>query len=133
MRAQPPGCRDEVRTKTIGSAKLGFPVSVTTTIYQPDGKTTTSVQEALELSRDPLSAALFDVPEGYTLAKNMQELYGMGAGATSAGASYSEPTRSSTTSTAETSLLQQQTQRHPTLVQSNPAGYASDWFFPKSG
>jgi hypothetical protein len=81
VRPQPPGCQDEVRTKTIGSAKLGFPVLVTTTIYQPDGKTTTAVQEVLELSREPLSAALFEAPEGYTLAKNVQELYGMGASA----------------------------------------------------
>ena len=78
-RPQPPGCKDEIRTKTIGTAKFGFPVLVTTTIYQPDGKTTTATQEVLELSREPLSASLFEAPEGYTLAKNMQELYGMGA------------------------------------------------------
>ncbi|HET9527885.1 MAG TPA: hypothetical protein VFO99_17050, partial [Pyrinomonadaceae bacterium] len=100
VRPQRPDCRDEVRTKTIGSAKLGFPVLVTTTIYQPDGKTTTSVHEVLELSRDSLSAALFEAPEGYTLAKNMQELYGMGAGATAGGASYPQPTKNSGASTA---------------------------------
>lgn len=74
-----PGCKDEVRTKTIGTAKLGFPLLVTTTIYQPDGRTTTMTQEVLELSREPLSASLFEVPEGYALAKDMQELYGMGS------------------------------------------------------
>ncbi len=103
VRPQPPGCKDEVRTKTIGSAKLGFPLLVTTTIYQPDGKTTTSTQEVLELSREPLSAALFEAPEGYTLAKNMQELYGMGA--TSEAAPYS-PAKSASvpgTSPANTS------------------------------
>jgi hypothetical protein len=84
VRPQPPGCKDEIRTKTIGAAKLGFPLLVTTTIYQPDGKTSTSTQEVLELSTQPLSAALFETPEGYTLAKNMQELYGMGAGSSSA-------------------------------------------------
>ena len=72
-----PGCKDEIRTKTIGSAKLGFPLLVTTTIYQPDGRTNTMTQEVLELSRESLSASLFEVPEGYTLAKDMQELYGM--------------------------------------------------------
>ena len=97
VRPQPPGCKDEVRTKTIGSAKLGFPLLVTTTIYQPDGKTMSSTQEVLELSREPLSAALFEAPEGYTLAKNMQELYGMGA--TSAAAPYS-PANSSSASVA---------------------------------
>jgi uncharacterized protein YcfJ len=50
----------------------------------------------LELSREPLSAALFEAPEGYTLAKNMQELYGMG-GAMSATTS-SSPVNNSTTS-----------------------------------
>ena len=73
-----PGCKDEIRTRTIGSAKLGFPLLVTTTIYQPDGRTTTMTQEVLELSRESLNASLFDVPAGYALAKDMQELYGMG-------------------------------------------------------
>ena len=79
-----PGCKDEVRTKTIGTAKLGFPLLVTTTIYQPDGRTSSMTQEVLELSRETLSASLFDIPEGYTLAKDMQQLYGMGAAASSA-------------------------------------------------
>ena len=86
VRPQRPDCQDEVRTKTVGTAKLGFPVLVTTTIYQPDGRTSSMTQEVLELSREPLDAALFDVPAGYTAAKDMQELYGMGA-ATYAGAS----------------------------------------------
>ena len=86
VRPQRPDCQDEVRTKTIGTAKLGFPLLVTTTIYQPDGRTSSMTQEVLELSREPLDAALFDVPAGYTLAKDMQELYGMGA-STSAGSS----------------------------------------------
>jgi hypothetical protein len=73
-----PGCKDEIRMKTIGTAKLGFPLIVTTTIYMPDGRTTSMTQEVLELSREPLSASLFDIPEGYTLAKDMQALYGMG-------------------------------------------------------
>ena len=101
VRPQRPGCQDEVRTKTIGSAKLGFPLLVTTTMYQPDGKTTTSTQEVLELSREPLSAALFEAPEGYTLAKNMQELYGMGAA--SAAAPSSQPKTSSANSTSMSS------------------------------
>jgi len=92
-----PGCKDEVRTKTIGSAKLGFPLLVTTTIYQPDGRTSSMTQEVLELSREPLSASLFDVPEGYALAKDMQELYGMGSVATST------PNRPSASTSTETS------------------------------
>ncbi|HEU4508254.1 MAG TPA: hypothetical protein VFR78_08460 [Pyrinomonadaceae bacterium] len=79
VRPQPPGCRDEVRFKTIGSAKLGFPVLVTTTIYEADGRTMTTTQEVLELSRGPLSATLFEVPEGYRLVRNPQELYNISA------------------------------------------------------
>lgn len=91
-----PGCKDDVRTRTIGSAKLGYPLLVTTTIYQPDGRTSTMTQEVLELSRESLSASLFDVPEGYALAKDMQELYGMGS--TSASAS-NRPSANSSTET----------------------------------
>ena len=94
-----PGCKDEIRTKTIGSAKLGFPLIVTTTVYQPDGRTTSMTQEVLELSREPLSAALFDIPDGYTLAKDMQQLYGMDTTSMSAP---SQPMNSNTTSTSTT-------------------------------
>lgn len=79
VRLQPPGCHDEVRFKTIGTAKLGFPVLVTTTIYEPDGRTMTTTQEVLELSRGPLSATLFEVPEGYRLVKDPQDLYSISA------------------------------------------------------
>jgi hypothetical protein len=71
-------CEDEIRARTIGVAKLGFPVLMTTTSYRADGRTSTMTQEVIELSREPLDAALFEVPEGYALAKNPQELYGMG-------------------------------------------------------
>ncbi len=82
-RPQQPGCKDEFRTKTVGTAKLGFPLLVTTTMYQPGGQTMTMTQEVLELSKEPLSASLFELPEGYTLAKNMNELYGINAAAVS--------------------------------------------------
>src|ERR1044071_7482567 len=95
------GCKDEIRSRTIGTAKLGFPVLVTTTIYQPNGGSTTMTQEVLELSREPLSAALFEVPEGYTLAKDMQELYGISTTAMSPSAS-TRPPESNTTSPATT-------------------------------
>ena len=76
-----PDCQDEIRTRTVGSAKLGYPVHVTTTMQQGGDMTTTMTQEVLEISRAPLEAALFDIPAGYTLARNMQEMYGV-SGAT---------------------------------------------------
>ena len=100
-RLQRPGCQDEVRIKTIGSAKLGFPVLVTTTIYEPDGSSTPTTQEVLELSRGPLSASLFEVPEGYTLVKNVQELYGMST--TLADAAYSPSSNPSANSAGRSS------------------------------
>jgi hypothetical protein len=93
-----PGCKDEIRTRTIGTAKLGFPLLVTTTIYQPDGRTTSMTQEVLELSREPLDAALFDVPQGYTLAKDMQQLYGIDTTASSS-ASVRPPENKASSST----------------------------------
>lgn len=106
MRPQQPGCKDEIRTKTIGSAKLGFPLILTTTVYHPDGRTTSMTQEVLELSREPLSAALFDIPEGYTLAKDMQQLYGMDTTSTSASIqptnSNSNPSSTSSTNNSTT-------------------------------
>lgn len=79
-----PDCQDEIRTRTVGSAKLGYPVHVTTTMQQRDGTTTTMTQEVLEISRAPLDAALFEIPAGYTLARSMQEMYGLSGAAANA-------------------------------------------------
>lgn len=117
MPVQPqPGCKDDVRTKTVGTAKLGFPLLVTTTIYQPNGSTTSMTQEVLELSREPLSAALFDVPEGYTLAKDMQELYGMSTAATTNPSSPSQPSESSNTTSSATTNTSGTTEKKPGVI-----------------
>ena len=113
-----PDCKDEVRTRTIGTAKLGFPLHVTTTIYQPDGRTTTMTQEVLELSRESLSASLFEVPEGYALAKDMQALYGMGTATSSV--TNSQPDNNATakanTPTSETATTPASTARKPGAI-----------------
>ncbi|MEW6126011.1 MAG: hypothetical protein AB1757_03025 [Acidobacteriota bacterium] len=75
------GCQDQVRTRNIGSAKLGYPVDVTTTIYDASGRTTTMRTEVVELSRAALDAALFEIPEGYSEAKDYQQLMGINVGA----------------------------------------------------
>ncbi|HLN99547.1 MAG TPA: hypothetical protein VK208_13890, partial [Pyrinomonadaceae bacterium] len=72
------GCRDRVRINQQGSARTGYPLIETTTSYGPDGSVAfTSTKEVVELSRDPLDAALFDIPAGYVEAASAQELYGM--------------------------------------------------------
>jgi hypothetical protein len=74
----PGGCRDRIAFKNTGAARTGFPLSETTTMYGPDGKVMfTSTREVVELSREPLDAALFDLPAGYTETQNSQELYVM--------------------------------------------------------
>ncbi len=93
-----PDCMDQIRTKTTGSGRLGFPVMVTTKMKmgdaaggdEEDAETSammanmmTSTLEVTEISTVTLDPALFDVPAGYTQAASMQELYSpsmMGAG-----------------------------------------------------
>ena len=71
------GCRDTYRYKRAGVANLGYPLIETTRMFGPDGQsvTMTMTREVIELSRQSLDAALFDVPAGYTQASNSQELY----------------------------------------------------------
>ncbi|HWN97633.1 MAG TPA: hypothetical protein VNS63_00015 [Blastocatellia bacterium] len=72
-----PECQDEVRFKRSGTAKPGYPVFVTTTIYLDGGQTSTSTTEVVELTATPLDSSLFEVPAGYTEAKSYQELMGI--------------------------------------------------------
>ena len=74
----PGGCQDRVSYKRMGTGRTGYPLSETMTSYGPNGNVVSSTtREVVELSREPLDAALFDVPAGYVETKNSQELYGM--------------------------------------------------------
>jgi hypothetical protein len=79
------GCVDEIRYKTEGTAKMGYPVMTTTSMKFNTGEagedgppvnmpTTSSMQEVVNISTVTLDAALFDIPAGYTEVKTMQEL-----------------------------------------------------------
>ncbi len=71
------GCRDEYRTKQTGAAKLGYPVMVTTTLFDENGNESfTFSQEVLEITNAVLDSALFDVPADYRQVSNQMELYG---------------------------------------------------------
>lgn len=97
-----PDCADQIRYKTTGSGRLGFPVSVTTKMRMGGAgddddaevaaamSNMTSTTEVTEISTVTLDPALFDVPAGYALAANTEELYsssgmGMGIGAGAGG------------------------------------------------
>jgi hypothetical protein len=82
MMASPPvvpgGCKDRISFRQEGTGRTGYPLVETVTMFSADGKVVfTTTKEVLELSREPLEAALFDVPQGYTEATSSQELYGM--------------------------------------------------------
>jgi hypothetical protein len=71
------GCRDRYQYHRTGPTNIGFPLFETTTMYGEDGRPNfTMTKEVIELSRQSLDAALFDVPAGYTLASSQQEMYG---------------------------------------------------------
>src|SRR5207237_7248273 len=71
------GCRDRYQDKHNGPSNLGYPLIETTTMFGADGSATFSMtKEVIELSRQTLDAALFDVPAGYTLANSQQEMTG---------------------------------------------------------
>ena len=73
-------CRDEVRFKRAGTARLGYPVLATTTMYDENGRvTSTTTTEVIDISKATLDASLFDAPAGYTEAKDYQELMGIPA------------------------------------------------------
>jgi hypothetical protein len=70
------GCSDRYVYKTTGPANIGYPLQETTTMYGPDGSVTmTMTKEVVEISRQPLEAALFDIPAGYTQARDQQEMF----------------------------------------------------------
>src|SRR6185436_3584241 len=75
------GCRDSYRYKRTGAANLGYPLMETIKMYGADGSLTmTMSKEVIELSRQSLDAALFDVPAGYTQVNNSQEMYSFSMG-----------------------------------------------------
>src|SRR2546423_5355108 len=92
MRGARPDCVDQVRFKRTGTARLGFPVSVTTKIKMGGeggdnaeasamaGAGVTSSVEVTDISNITLDPALFDIPAGYTEAASMQELYAVPSG-----------------------------------------------------
>lgn len=71
-----PECKDQTRVRREGTGKIGYPLIESMKMYGADGQVTFSTtKEVVELSRQPLDAALFDVPAGYAQAQSNQELY----------------------------------------------------------
>ena len=70
------GCQDTFRSRHVGAGRTGFPLIETTIGYDQNGREQYRVtKEVADLSRQPLDAALFDIPAGYTETSNSQDLY----------------------------------------------------------
>ncbi|HEX6283476.1 MAG TPA: hypothetical protein VFZ71_01320 [Pyrinomonadaceae bacterium] len=80
---QPPavgGCRDRYVTKTVGTAKKGFPVWEKTTMFGPNGaESFSTINEVIDFSQATLDASLFDVPAGYREVKDFASMYSTAA------------------------------------------------------
>jgi hypothetical protein len=62
--------------KGSGTAPKGLMIEGTMKMYGADGSVQmTQTTETLELSRETLDPALFDIPQGYKLASSSEELY----------------------------------------------------------
>jgi len=71
------GCQDRYQFRRTGPSKLGYPVIENTAMYGADGRPMfSSSKEVVELSRQPLEAALFEAPAGYTEARTQEEMSG---------------------------------------------------------
>jgi hypothetical protein len=70
-------CKDQTRFRREGTARKGFPLIETMKMNSQGGMSFSITKEVIELTRQPLDSALFDVPAGYTEAASSQELYGM--------------------------------------------------------
>lgn len=71
-----PDCIDRMVLKAAGTAPKGLMLEGTMKIYGSDGSVQMSqTTETLELSRNTLDAALFDIPQGYKQTSSSQELF----------------------------------------------------------
>lgn len=73
-----PDCMDRFITRKSGKGKLGFPLTETTTIIMggsnPQMNQFQTNMETVELSQEKLDSMLFEIPPGYTLAANEEDL-----------------------------------------------------------
>lgn len=71
-----PDCTDRIVAKTTGVAPKGLMLEGTMKMYGADGSVQMSqLTETLELSRNPIDAAIFEIPQGYKQASSTQDLY----------------------------------------------------------
>jgi hypothetical protein len=99
------GCQDRYETKTVGTAKRGYPVWEKMTMFGADGRESFStLNEVVELSQATLDQSLFDPPADYREVKDfsaasMTAAVSAGNGSAGlAGAAYTAPAADSSMS-----------------------------------
>jgi hypothetical protein len=68
------GCQDMVISRRLGTGKPGYPLQENITMPNSDGSTTTVTVQVSELTKQEISAELFDVPSGYRQVSSLAEL-----------------------------------------------------------
>jgi hypothetical protein len=90
------GCRDRYETKTIGTAKKGYPVWEKMTMFGPNGtESFSTTNEVIEFSQATLDPSLFDVPEGYREVQDFASAFA---------SAYSTPATNNTDTTPSTTI-----------------------------
>jgi len=75
-RTPKPDCTDRMVMRGSGTAPKGMMIEGTMKMYGSDGTVMmTQTTETLELTRETLDPAIFDIPQGYALASSPQDLY----------------------------------------------------------
>jgi hypothetical protein len=75
-RTPKPDCTDRIVMRGSGTAPKGMMIEGTMKMYGSDGTVMmTQTTETLELTRETLDPAIFDIPQGYALASSPQDLY----------------------------------------------------------
>jgi hypothetical protein len=96
------GCQDRYETKTIGTAKKGYPVWEKSTMFGPDGaQSFSTINEVVEFSQATLDPSLFDIPEGYLQVEDFASAFSAAAASAAGNPSTAETGGAATvTSTA---------------------------------
>ena len=71
------GCQDAIVEHHSGSGKPGYPLVQNVTMHNPDGTSMVVSINVTEVSKQPLDAALFDVPASYKQVNTFAELQGL--------------------------------------------------------
>lgn len=104
------GCQDRYETKTIGTAKKGYPVWEKTTMFGPDGaQSFSTINEVVEFSQATLDQSLFEIPEGYREVEDFASAFSAayanpGTAETGGAATVTSPANKPSAATASTTV-----------------------------